>query len=187
MYLIVGLGNPGRQYAGNRHNVGFMCLDALAESLGVQFSQRRARSLMTSGRLEETTLLLAKPQTYMNLSGLSIAELVRFYHLPLSHLLVVYDDMDLPVGKIRLRERGSAGGHRGLQSIITSLHSPDIPRLRIGIGRPSTEMPEVYVLRDFTPDEKPEINAAIERALQAIEVFVLEGVTSAMNRFNASA
>lgn len=185
MYLIAGLGNPGRQYAGNRHNVGFMCLDVLANSLGLRFGQRRARALLATGRLGEAGLLLAKPQTYMNLSGPSVAELVRFYRIPLASLLVVHDDLDLPLGRVRLRERGSSGGQKGLQSVIASLHTDQFPRLRLGIGRPIQEPPEVYVLRDFAPDEKPIIAAAIDKAAEAIQVFVTEGIAVAMNRFNA--
>ena len=186
MFLIVGLGNPGRQYTGNRHNTGFMCLDALAGRLGVQFRQRRARALLATGHIGEATLILAKPQTYMNLSGLSVSELVRFYRVPLTNLLVVYDDLDLPLGKVRIRERGSAAGHKGLQSIISSLRTQEIPRLRIGIGRPPDDQPpEVYVLQDFAHEERPIIAEAIDRAVSAIEVFVTHGIVRAMNEFNA--
>lgn len=185
MYLIVGLGNPGRQYAGNRHNFGFMCLDALASSLGLRFGQRRARALVAAGRLGEASLLLAKPQTYTNLSGQSVAELVRFYRIPLTNLLAVHDDLDLPLGRIRLRERGSSGGHKGLQSIIGCLRTDEFPRLRLGIGRPIEEPPEVYVLRDFAPDEKPIVAATVDKATEAIKVFVTDGIAVAMNRFNA--
>jgi PTH1 family peptidyl-tRNA hydrolase len=184
MYLIVGLGNPGREYAGTRHNVGFMCLDLLAEKQGWQFSRRRARAVTAEGNLANQSILLAKPQTFMNLSGLSVAELARFHRIPLDHLLVIHDDLDLPVGKLRLRERGSAGGQRGMHSIISSLGTQEIPRLRVGIGRSERIPPEAYVLQNFSKDEQPVIALALDKAILAIESFITEVIAATMNRFN---
>lgn len=182
--LIVGLGNPGPQYAGNRHNAGFRCLARFADRHGLRFSFYRFRASLAEGRVAGRTTLLARPLTYMNESGQAVAPLVRRYQVDLGNLLVVYDDLDLPLGRIRLRARGSGGGHRGLESIIRHLGTTEFPRLRIGIGRPAHGDPIDYVLSDFRAEEEPLVVAACERAVEAMDCWLSEGIVVAMNRFN---
>lgn len=184
-FLIVGLGNPGRGYRHHRHNVGFMLLDQLAHDLDVRFARRKAKALIADSRLDGQQAILAKPQTYMNLAGQSVAPLVRFFQVPLIQLLVVCDDLDLPRGVLRFRPGGGSAGHRGLRSIFDALGSQDFPRLRIGIGRPPGSMdPADYVLEDFDPDERAVIDAAIARGIEGITLFVSQGIETAMNRCN---
>lgn len=183
--LIVGLGNPGPEYAGNRHNAGFQCLSRYAEHTGLRFSFYRFRASMAEKVWAGQRLLLARPLTYMNESGQAVAPLVRHYRVPLERLLVIYDDLDLPVGKIRLRARGGSGGHKGLDSILRALGTQDVPRLRLGIGRPACGDPVDYVLSDFSPDELAAMSRAYDRAVEAIDCFLREGVAAAMNAFNA--
>ncbi len=184
-YLIVGLGNPGRQYAKNRHNVGFMLADRLADHLGTTFSRLKHHALVTDARYQGRKLILAKPQTYMNRSGLAVGALVQFYKIPFDHLLVAYDDLDLPTGALRLRPQGGSGGQKGMQSIIERLGTERFPRLRIGIGRPPGRMDAAaYVLQDFSAQEAVEIEVALQDAVQAVLTFVTEGLDAAMNRFN---
>jgi len=185
-FLIIGLGNPGREYRHNRHNVGFMALERLASRLGARFRRKQSSALVTDARLGEQRLLLAKPQTYMNLSGGSVASLIRFYHLPLDHLLVCYDELDLPVGALRLRAEGGSAGHNGIQSIIQSIGSQEFPRLRLGIGRaPGRKAGAAHVLQDFKGEEAGIMDLTLDRAVDAIETFVNEGIIPAMNRFNS--
>ncbi|MCL6431174.1 MAG: aminoacyl-tRNA hydrolase [Anaerolineae bacterium] len=183
--LIVGLGNPGPEYAGNRHNAGFQCLARFAERYGLRFSYYRFRASLASGSVLGRGLLLARPLTYMNESGQAVQPLVRHYGISLAELLIVYDDLDLPLGRIRLRARGSSGGHRGLESIIRHLGTTEFPRLRLGIGRPPNGDAVEYVLSDWLPEERPVMEAAYERAVEAIACFVREGIVAAMNRYNA--
>ncbi len=184
-YLLVGLGNPGRVYTRNRHNVGFMVIDALARQLNLGTPRLQMKALIQNGHLDGHRVILAKPQTYMNLSGEAVGSLVRYYKIPLAHLLVIHDDLDLPFGVIRLRPGGGAGGHKGLISIIERLGTQAFPRLRFGIGRPPGRMdPADYVLQDFSESDQPALDLLIDRAVQAIRVFVTEGLDTAMNRFN---
>jgi PTH1 family peptidyl-tRNA hydrolase len=184
--LIAGLGNPGRKYAQNRHNAGFHCLDRLAEAYGLRFDARRDKAKVALGRLAGRRAVLAKPQTFMNDSGLSIGALARFFKVAPADVLVVYDDLDLPQGTLRLRPHGGAGGHRGVRSAIQHLGTRDFPRLRVGIGRPPGRMlPKAYVLQDFGADEWLEMQAVYARAVAAVECWLVEGVKEAMNRFNA--
>lgn len=185
MKLVVGLGNPGAQYASTRHNVGFMVLDRLARRSGVEINKKQCNARVALCTLAGHRVCLAKPQTFMNLSGEAVACLVRFYKLSPGDLLVVYDERDLPVGKIRLRERGSAGGHRGLQSIIGMLGTGDVPRLRIGIGRPAEIEAVDHVLGRFSAEERPLIEEALNRAVEAVEATLAEGMEAAMNKSNA--
>lgn len=183
-YLIVGLGNPGSRYARNRHNTGFCCLHRLAKAHGLEFRGRR-RARIASGTIAGRAVLLARPRTFMNESGQAVAALVRYYRIPLDRLLIVYDDMDLPLGTLRIRPKGGSGGHRGIQSIIDALGSQDFPRLRIGIGRPPEGTdPADYVLQDFSPEEEQTIEETLERAVTAIEIWLTEGIDEAMSRFN---
>jgi len=184
--LIVGLGNPGREHAGNRHNIGYRVADRFASLHELRFRRRQNDALVAAGSLGETRVIVAKPQTFMNLSGRAVQPLLKFYQVPLERMLVIFDDLDLPFGTLRLRERGSAGGHNGMKSIIERLASGDFPRLRVGIGRPPGRMePAAYVLRDFEAAEEAELGALIERAASAIDAFVAEGIGAAMNKFNS--
>ena len=185
--LIIGLGNPGRGYRRNRHNIGFQILDALAESLGARFTRTQANALVTDARLEGVRLILAKPQTYMNNAGQSVGSLARFFRLPAERILAVHDDLDLPLGALRLRPGGGSGGHRGLGSIVEHLGLAEFPRLRFGIGRPPGAMdPADFVLQDFSPADDEIVAASLERAVACIRTFALEGIQAAMTRFNAA-
>lgn len=184
--LIVGLGNPGREYAANRHNVGFQCLDRLAARHRLRFSRVQSSSLITTGRIAERGVVLAKPQGFMNVSGRPVAALARFYQVALPDLLVVYDDIDLPFGTLRLRMEGSAGGHNGMRSIIDHLGTQEFPRLRVGIGRPPGRREAAgYVLENFTRAEAREIDETFDRAADAIETWLRDGIAAAMNQFNS--
>jgi len=185
-YLIVGLGNPGREYLGNRHNVGFMMLDRLARYLQVSFSRLESKALVTKADYQANRLILAKPQTYMNLSGQAVGGLARFYKVPLEQMLIVYDDVDLPFGALRMRPTGGSAGQKGMASIIERLGSQDFPRLRIGVGRPPGRMDAAaYVLQDFSRQETDELSLVLDRAVEAVLTFATEGITEAMNRFNS--
>jgi peptidyl-tRNA hydrolase, PTH1 family len=192
MKLIIGLGNPGRHYVNNRHNVGFKCVDLFAREHGISLTQRGARSKLGTGEVANTRIVLAKPQTFMNLSGEAVSALVRRYKLSSQDILVIYNDLDLPLGKIRIRERGSSGGHNGLKSIISHLGTQDFPRIRVGIGPAegsnSTAAPEVdaieHVLSDFTDAEKTVMREVYVRVAAAIECVLTEGIAAAMNKYN---
>ena len=185
LYLIVGLGNPGRQYERTRHNVGWEVLDLLAKRHGLQFRTKQARAEIARGTIAGRPVILAKPQTFMNLSGQAVRALVQFYKLPLAQVLIIHDDLDLPLGTIRLRERGSAGGHNGLTSVIQQLGTPNVPRLRVGIERPPVPGDQVnWVLGHFSAAERAELAPALSAAADAAETWLREGITPAMNRFN---
>jgi PTH1 family peptidyl-tRNA hydrolase len=186
-FLIVGLGNPGNQHRDNRHNIGFMVVDMLASEIGAEFSRLEHQALMAAGELDGLMISLAKPQTFMNVSGKSVARLVDSLDVALPNLLIISDDIDLPLGQLRLRESGGTGGHKGLQSIQERLGTQEVPRLRIGIGRPSgrTE-PAEFVLDDFTKGELIDLEIAIRRAVDCVRSFLLEGIQAAMTSFNRS-
>ena len=191
MKLTVGLGNPGRIYAHNRHNAGFRCLNYFARLHSIRFDHRQCRARVGIAEVEGKKLLLAKPRTYVNLSGEPVACLVRKHGIPLSDLLVIYDDLDLPPGKIRLRQNGGSGGHKGMNSIISALGSEDFPRIRVGIGRPQVEEQSMsedaivnYVLSDFSPQEEAIIKPVIATVSEAIDCFLTEGIEAAMSKFN---
>ena len=186
LYLIVGLGNPGRGYKGNRHNVGFMLVDKLASHLGVTFRRMESQALMTKVDYLEKRVFLAKPQTYMNSSGQSVSSLVRFYKVPFANLLVVYDDVDLPIGTLRMRPSGGTGGHKGVESILASLGTQEFPRLRLGIGRPPGRMEAAdYVLHDFSRVELEALPTILDQGVEAVLTYVTEGLETAMTRYNA--
>jgi peptidyl-tRNA hydrolase, PTH1 family len=185
--LIVGLGNPGREYAGHRHNVGFQIADRAAAAQQLAFRKVQFQALIATGRLRDRRIVIAKPQTYMNDSGRAVSALLNFYKIPRDRLLVIFDDLDLPFGTIRLRADGGAGGHNGMRSIIAQLGNTDYARLRVGVGRPPGRMdPAAFVLQDFNREEALELPGVITRAVQAIETFVVADITTAMNQFNSS-
>lgn len=186
-YLIIGLGNPGREYKDNRHNIGFMLIDRLAVRIDARGIKLQSKAIVTSGFYEERKLILAKPQTYMNLSGQSVQGLLHFYKIPSENLMVAHDDLDLPLGTIRIRPGGGAGGQRGMASTIERLGTKDFPRLRIGIGRPPGRMaPADYVLQNFSRAEMLIVSETLDRAANAVLTFMTEGLNAAMNRFNGS-
>lgn len=182
--LIVGLGNPGRAHAFNRHNVGFMAVDKLALRAGIELRRVQSKAIVGSGRLADRPVILAKPQTFMNLSGEAVGALAGYYRIPPAAILVVYDELDIPFGVIRLREKGGAGGHNGMRSLIQHLGN-DFPRLRLGIGRPPGRMDAAaYVLQDFGRDELPLVSEMLTTAGEAIESFVRHGINLTMTRYN---
>lgn len=184
-FLIVGLGNPGRRYHRNRHNIGFMFLDHLADSLGTGFRKMQMKALLAQARLHGLRLLLAKPQTWMNRAGESVAPLIRYYKVPLSNVLIVYDDLDLPHAELRLRAGGGSGGHRGLESILKQLGAEHLPRLRIGIGRPPGRMdPADYVLQDFSDSEWEMMQVTLKQAEDCTRRMILEDIERAMTHCN---
>jgi len=186
MKLIVGLGNPGRRYRDTRHNVGFAVVDLLAERHAASFEGAPGEALMARARgLGTGGTLLVKPLTFMNLSGQAVSEIARYFRVELPDVLVVADEVSLPLGRLRARPRGSDGGHKGFRSIIGQLGSQEFARLRVGVGRgdPRRDLAD-HVLAGFDADERPVIDAAIERAADAGELFVAEGIEAVMNRFN---
>lgn len=183
MKLIVGLGNPGRRYAATRHNVGYMVLDELAKRHRIHVKKRMGRAMVGQGTIAEEEVLLAKPMTFMNLSGEAVSHLARRYRIKPEDIIVIYDDVDLPPGKIRIRPRGSAGGHKGMDSIIYHLRTQDFPRVRIGIGSIEGEAID-YVLSRFNRSDIALIKPAIASAASAVEAIIAEGIEPAMNKFN---
>ncbi|GAB1471063.1 aminoacyl-tRNA hydrolase [Chloroflexota bacterium] len=187
IYLIIGLGNPGREYKETRHNIGFMLIDHLAERIGARGMKVQSKAIITSGLYEERKLILAKPQTYMNLSGQSVQGLLHFYKIPHANLLVAHDDLDIPYGAIRIRPTGGPGGQRGMANTIELLGTKDFPRLRLGIGRPPGRMEaKNYVLQDFSKDEHKLMPEILTRASDAALEFVIHGLNAAMNKYNGS-
>ena len=191
MRLIAGLGNPGRGYAHNRHNVGFICLNHFAKTHGIRFDSKQGRARIGTGEVAGDKVVLARPQTYMNQSGQSVSLLVRKFDISLDNLIVIHDDLDLPLGKIRLRYNGSSGGHKGVDSIVSELGSQEFTRIRVGIGRPTTDSLEIgeddviaYVLGDFTPDQEHTIAEVIPKVSEALLCLLTEGLTIAMNKYN---
>jgi PTH1 family peptidyl-tRNA hydrolase len=186
-YLIVGLGNPGREYQSSRHNIGFMVLDQLAQDLEVSFKKVKMQALMSAVRHHEHRLILVKPQTYMNLSGQAVASYLRFYKLPLENMLVVYDDVDLPFETLRLKPDGGDAGQRGVRSIIQQLGTKKFARLRIGVGRPPGRMETSdYVLQGFSRDQRDILPFVLQKAAEAALVFVDAGLNQAMTIYNQS-
>lgn len=186
-YLLIGLGNPGREYQINRHNFGFMLIDRLAVRLNARGLKVQSKAIVTSGIYQEHKIILAKPQTYMNLSGQSIQGLANFYKLPLENLLVAHDDLDIPFGTIRMRPGGGPGGQKGVASTIAQLGTKDFARLRLGIGRPPGRMdPAAYVLQNFARDETKILSEVLDRAADAALEFVTHGLDRAMNKYNGS-
>jgi PTH1 family peptidyl-tRNA hydrolase len=192
MKLIVGLGNPGKRYAHNRHNIGFRCIDLLAKRNSLQIKRSQCQSKVGGGTIAGVEVVLARPQTFVNVSGEAVKGLMHKYRISVDDLIIICDDLDLPAGKVRIRQNGGSGGHNGLKSIIAEIGTQDFCRVKIGIGRPPGEeeagMDEEavisYVLSDFSPDEVQLIEPAISRAVEAIECLLSEGIVTAMNKFN---
>jgi peptidyl-tRNA hydrolase, PTH1 family len=184
MKLVIGLGNPGAQYEQTRHNVGFRVVDKLAAKLGWKWTERRSRAILASGMLGPEKVVLVKPITFMNNSGEAVSELMRWYKVQPEDILVVYDELDLPVGKIRLKSNGSAAGHHGMESITRYLHTHQFPRLRIGIGRPRGEGSD-HVLGIPPKDERILLETEEERAVDAILMALTQGIATTMNVVNA--
>jgi len=186
--MVVGLGNPGLQYEFSRHNIGFRIIDNLAREIETEFKKVKSYdSLISRGKINNHNLRLVKPQTYMNLSGKSVSKIVSYYRISFPDLLIVYDDLNLELGQIRIRKRGSAGGHKGVESIIQYLNSEDIPRLRIGIGKPSINSNfdyASYVLSNFNNNEKDKISEVIQLSTEAIKTVIEDGLEKAMRKYN---
>ena len=185
-WLAVFLGNPGPRYEGTRHNAGFMTADALAKAKGLRIDRARFRALTAVCEMGGEKVLLMKPQTYMNLSGEAVQQAVRFYKIPVEHVLVVSDEVSLPIGKLRVRQKGSAGGHNGLKSIIACLGSEDFPRIRLGVGappHPDYDMAD-WVLASFKNQDAVDMAAAAQRAAEAVESYITAGPDKTMNRLN---
>jgi PTH1 family peptidyl-tRNA hydrolase len=184
-FLLIGLGNPGREYRDSRHNVGFMLIDLIAVRLNARGMKLQSKAIVMSGLFEERKIVLAKPQTYMNLSGQSVQGLLHFYKIPVENLIIAHDDLDLPLGTIRIRPGGGPGGQKGMASAIESLGTQEFPRLRIGIGRPPGRMdPKDYVLQHFSKDEQKIVPEILDRAADAALTFVTHGLNKTMNQFN---
>ena len=186
MYIIVGLGNPGRQYDNTRHNVGFKCIDAIAEKNNINVLEKKHKAIVGKGFVNGEKVVLVKPQTFMNLSGESVREVVDFYKVdPQKELIVIYDDISLAVGALRIRKKGSAGGHNGIKNIIQHLGNENFERIRIGVGeKPAGFDLADYVLGHFTQSELKDIDSGIDNAVKAAELLVKGEIDAAMNQFN---
>ncbi|NLZ48352.1 MAG: aminoacyl-tRNA hydrolase [Clostridiales bacterium] len=184
MYLIVGLGNPGREYENTRHNVGFQVLDLLADRYKISLSRIKFKSVYGEGSINGEKVILAKPQTFMNASGESVAEITRFYKIPNEKVLVIYDDMSLDVGRLRIRAKGSAGGHNGIKNIIAHLSSEDFPRIKVGIGKPEGGWIS-HVMGNFSKEEQEKLAEVYKTVIHAVETIIAKGTEEAMNKYNS--
>jgi peptidyl-tRNA hydrolase, PTH1 family len=184
-FLLVGLGNPGREYRETRHNIGFMLIDKLCKSAGLSLSRVQSKALVATGQIDGRRVVLAKPQTFMNLSGQAVSGLVRFYKVPFDQILIAHDDLDLPLGTLRMRPGGGSAGQKGIASTIQQLGTQEFGRMRLGIGRPPGQMdPAAYVLQGFTSGEQTVLDLLLGRAVEAVRVFIGEGIEQAMNLYN---
>lgn len=186
MYIIVGLGNPGKKYANTRHNMGFMTIDKLSEDLSIDVKKIKFKAEVGEGKLAHHKVLLVKPQTFMNLSGESVQEIVNFYKIPHENLIVIYDDLDIDVGTIRIRKKGSAGTHNGMKSVVGRLGFEDFPRIRIGIGSNKNRDIIDYVIGGFAEKERDPLNKAIVQSAKAVESIIIDGIDKAMNKYNGN-
>lgn len=186
MYLIAGLGNPDKKYEATRHNIGFETIDLLAHKTGIRLNKIKHKAVTGDGIIGGEKVIIAKPQTYMNLSGESIRDIVNFYKIPVSNVIIVCDDINLETGRIRIRPKGSDGGHNGLKSIIYQLASDEFVRIRMGVGAPKNENYDLadYVLGKFSKEEIELLTPVAERVTEAVELIIQKGVTQAMNKFN---
>lgn len=184
-FLIVGLGNPGKDYRETRHNIGFMTVDRIAERLGSSFTRTQSKALITDGRYQGQRIYLAKPQTFMNASGQAVGALLKFYKIPLKNLLVAYDDVDLPYETMRIKPSGGSAGHRGMKNIIQQLGTHEFPRLRLGVGRSyGSKQATDYVLKPFSKEESEFLSVYIDRAAEAALAYVTDGIQRAMTEYN---
>jgi len=187
MYLIVGLGNPGKQYESTRHNIGFRVVDSIAKDLNIRVSKGQCRAIIGQGLIGDKKILLAKPQTFMNLSGESILELFKWYKIEKDHLVIIHDDLDLDLGKVRIRPHGNSGGHKGIESVIEKHGTTEFIRIKIGIGRASLGGDNSeYVLANVPKEQMEPIDEAIVLASEAAKDIVTEGINAAMNKYNQS-
>lgn len=186
MYIIAGLGNPGRDYAGTRHNVGFEVIDAIAAKYGISVKKTRFNGIFGEGKIGGEKVILLKPQTFMNLSGECVRDFKAWYKIEETKIIIIYDDISLPVGKLRIRQKGSAGGHNGIKNIIYQLKTDVFPRIKVGIGQPENKDYDLadYVLGHFSGDEVKELTEAAIRAADAVEVIIKDGAEKAMSKFN---
>ncbi len=185
-FLVVGLGNPGNKYRNTRHNVGFMTLDYIASKENMEFKKSKFRGLSAEKKIENKNILFLKPDTFMNLSGESVISASKFYKISPENIIIIYDDISLAVGKLRIRKKGSAGGHNGIKSIIANLNSDNFPRIKIGVGEKPSEFSDLadYVLSTFKITERETLDTAIEKAYMALKVIVSENADKAMNLYN---
>lgn len=185
MYVVVGLGNPGKQYDKTRHNVGFDVIDILAEEYGISVSKIKHKALIGEGRVGSEKVLLVKPQTYMNLSGETLIDIYNYYKVDMENIIVIYDDIDLDVGKIRIRKKGSGGTHNGMRSITKCLGSTDFPRVRVGVSkpRPGQDLAD-FVLSRFRKEEADDVQLGLEKAAKSVDVMIRENIDLAMNKYN---
>lgn len=185
MFLVIGLGNPGREYAETRHNVGFKVIDLLAQKNNITMNKIKFKSVYGEGIIAGKKIVLVKPQTYMNNSGMAVRELYDFYKLPIEDIIVVVDDIDIDFAQIRIRKKGSAGTHNGLRSIIQHIQDENFPRLKIGIGEKKEKQDlAAFVMSKFSKEEREEISIAVEDATSAIEAIIRDGIDKAMNKYN---
>jgi len=185
MHVIVGLGNPGDKYAYTKHNIGFMTVDYLADQHNIKLNKVKHKAILGEGTIAGQKVMLVKPQTFMNLSGQSVMDIMNFYKVPIQNLIVVYDDIDLAVGRIRIRPSGSSGTHNGMRNIIYLLNNQDFPRVRIGIGKQPAYMDlGDYVLTKFGEEEKPLMAEAVKNSAAAIEEIIKNGINAGMNKYN---
>jgi len=185
LYLIAGLGNPGREYEKTRHNVGFVAIDYLAQELGVKLTKLKFKSICGDAVIEGEKCLLIKPQTFMNLSGESVREAAEFFKIKPNNIIVLYDDVDLPVGHVRIRPKGSAGGHNGIKSIIYQLQSEDFTRVRFGVGKAEHDMVN-HVLGHFSEEDGLAVSDAVRKAPEIVRTIIKSGAAAAMNNFNGN-
>ena len=185
MYIIAGLGNPGKEYEKTRHNTGFMVIDKLAEKYNIEIVKEKHKSLIGMGVIEGEKVVLVKPQTFMNLSGEAIREVMSFYKEELSNFIVAFDDIDLPIGTIRIKERGSAGTHNGVKSLVHELRSQEFKRIKVGIGTPNGKTDLIgHVLGKFSAEEMDNINKSTDDAVEAVRTIIKDGISKAMNSYN---
>lgn len=185
MYAVIGLGNPGNKYSNTKHNVGFNTIDCLAEKNNVKLSKIKFKSVYGETMIDGNKVILVKPQTYMNNSGISVMEILKYTNVPIDNIIVIYDDIDIELGSLRIRKKGSAGSHNGMKSIIYHLKSEDFPRIRLGIGKPNQGQDLAnYVINNFGKEDRELIDTTIERASEAVLEIIKNGVDQAMNMFN---
>lgn len=186
LFIVIGLGNPGTRYENTRHNVGFDTIDKLSKKHNIAVSKVKHKAVIGDGIIEGCRVILAKPQTFMNLSGESVREIIEWYKVPIKNIIIIYDDIDLPIGKLRVRPKGSSGTHNGMRSVIYQIQSDEFPRIRIGIDKPPQGWDLAnFVLSKFSSEERKNVEEAIDNAVSAVETIIKLGVDSAMNRFNA--